>query len=103
MSSEISYMPATEMAQAIRARRLSSVEVTEHFFQRIGRLDPQLNSYLALCHEQALADARSLFNLSRVKTWLLDRGLEWADANQGARETQRQRTVLQAAAVGPAT
>ena len=59
MSSEISYMPATEMAQAIRARRLSSVEVTEHFFERIGRLDPQLNSYLALCHEQALSDARA--------------------------------------------
>ena len=59
MSSEISYMPATEMAQAIRARRLSSVEVTEHFFERIGRLDPQLNSYLALCHDQALADARA--------------------------------------------
>ena len=53
-------------------------------------------------HEQALADARSLFNLGRVNTWLLDRGLEWLDANQGARETRRQRTALQAAAVGPA-
>ena len=47
-------------------------------------------------HEQALADARSLFNLSQVKTWLLDRGLEWLDANQGTRETQRQRTALSA-------
>ena len=59
MSSELSYMPATELAQAIRAGLVSSVEVTEHFFQRIDRLDPQLNSFLALCHDQALADARA--------------------------------------------
>ena len=35
-----------------------------------------------------------------MKTWLLDRGLEWLDADQGARETQRQRTMLQTAASG---
>ena len=57
--SELSYMPATELAQAIRSRQVSSVEVTEHFYERINRLDPQLNSYLALCQDQALADARA--------------------------------------------
>ena len=58
MSSELSYMPATELAQAIRSRQVSSVEVTQHFYERIGRLDSRLNSYLALCQDQALADAR---------------------------------------------
>ena len=59
MSSELSYMPATELAQAIRSRQVSSVEVTQHFYERIGRLDSRLNSYLALCQDQALADARA--------------------------------------------
>ena len=57
--SDLSYMPATELAQAIRSGQVSSVEVTQHFYERIDRLDPQLNSYLALCQEQALADARA--------------------------------------------
>ena len=59
MSSELTYMPATELAQAIRSKQVSSVEVTQHFLERIERLDPQLNSYLALVPEQALADARA--------------------------------------------
>ena len=57
--SELSYMPATELAHAIRTRQVSSVEVTQHFYERIERLDSRLNSYLALCQEQALADARA--------------------------------------------
>ena len=32
--------------------------------------------------DQALADARDLFQLEEVKTWLLERGLEWADSRQ---------------------
>ena len=45
--SELSYMPATELAHAIRTRQVSSVEVTQHFYERIERLDSRLNSYLA--------------------------------------------------------
>ena len=59
MSSELAYMPAVELSRAIRSRQVSSVEVTELFYQRIERLDPQLNAYLALCPEQAMADARA--------------------------------------------
>ena len=59
MSSELAYMSAIELSQAIRQRQVSSVEVTELFYERIGRLDSRLNSYLALCPEQALADARA--------------------------------------------
>ena len=59
MSSELAYMSAVELSRAIRSRQVSSVEVTELFYQRIERLDPQLNAYLALCPEQAMADARA--------------------------------------------
>jgi len=43
----------------------------------------------------ALDDARHLFSLSEVKTWLLDRGLEWTDLPQGLAETEDQRAFLE--------
>ena len=59
MSAELAFMSAVELAQAIRSKKVSSLEATENFFQRIDQLDSQLNSYLTLCQEQALADARA--------------------------------------------
>ena len=59
MSSELTYMPATQLVRAIKSGQVSSVEVTQHFLQRIERLDSRLNSYLALRPEQALDDARA--------------------------------------------
>ena len=59
MSADLAFMNAIELGAAIRSGEVSSVEATENFFQRIERLDPQLNSYLALCQDQALADARA--------------------------------------------
>ena len=44
--------------------------------------------------QRALAEAKQLFDLTDVKTWLLDRGLEWADARQGRAEVQLQRGSL---------
>ena len=48
MSSELAFMPATKLSQAIREGQVSSVEITQVFLDRIQRLDSQLNSYLAL-------------------------------------------------------
>ena len=44
--------------------------------------------------QRALAEAKQLFDLTDVQTWLLDRGLEWADARQGRTEVQLQRGSL---------
>ncbi len=44
--------------------------------------------------QRALAEAKQLFDLTEVKTWLLDRGLEWADARQGQAEVKLQRGSL---------
>ncbi len=44
--------------------------------------------------QRALAEAKQLFDLTDVKTWLLDRGLEWANARQGRAEVQLQRGSL---------
>jgi aspartyl-tRNA(Asn)/glutamyl-tRNA(Gln) amidotransferase subunit A len=57
MDSELCFAPATELRQKIAAREVSIVELTELFYQRISELNPKLNAYLALCPEQALADA----------------------------------------------
>lgn len=56
---EIGYLPATEMAAAIRARRLSPVEIAEALFARIDALDPQLNAYCTLTRDSALTRARA--------------------------------------------
>ncbi len=79
---------------------IAESHISVHTFPHRDYVNIDVFSCKSFDHEQALADARSLFNLSQVKTWLLDRGLEWADANQGARETQRQRTVLRAVSTG---
>jgi aspartyl-tRNA(Asn)/glutamyl-tRNA(Gln) amidotransferase subunit A len=59
MSSELAFMSAVELAQSIHDKKVSSLEATENFFQRIDQLDSQLHSYLTLCRDQALADARA--------------------------------------------
>ena len=57
MSADLAFMSAVELAQSIREKKISSLEATENFFRRIDKLDSQLNSYLTLCQDQALADA----------------------------------------------
>ncbi len=52
-----------ELAAGLRAGDFSSVELTEHFLERIERLDPRLNSFITVAADRALeaaerADAR---------------------------------------------
>ena len=59
MSAELAFVSAVELAKSIREKNVSSLEATENFFQLIDQLDSKLNSYLTLCRDQALADARA--------------------------------------------
>ena len=79
---------------------IAESHISVHTFPHRDYVNIDLFSCKSFDHEQAVADARSLFDLDRVKTWLLDRGLEWTDSEQGAHETQRQRSVLQAVGSG---
>ncbi len=47
-----------ELSEDLHARRISSEELTRHFLSRIERLDPRLNSFITVCEERALAEAR---------------------------------------------
>ena len=51
--------PIVELAQALRAKRLSSVELTQGLLERIGRVNPRLNAFITLDAERALTDARA--------------------------------------------
>ena len=48
-----------EAARRIAARQLSPVELAKTHLDRIRRLDPQLNAFLLVTEERALADARA--------------------------------------------
>ncbi len=57
-TTELCFTPATELAAAIRARQLSPVEIMDAVLARIDALNPQLNAFLAIDPEGALAAAR---------------------------------------------
>ncbi len=59
MDSDLCFAPATEIRDLIRAKQVSIPELTELFYRRIQELNPKLNAYLALCPDQAMAQARS--------------------------------------------
>ncbi len=56
---DLSYSSASLLLQLLSNRRVSPVELTKLYLERIERLDPQLNSFLLVTHEQALADAKA--------------------------------------------
>jgi aspartyl-tRNA(Asn)/glutamyl-tRNA(Gln) amidotransferase subunit A len=47
------------LSQALRAKKISSVELTRHYLQRIRQYDAQLNSFITVTEEQALAQAQA--------------------------------------------
>ena len=55
---ELAFLPVTELAVLLRAKRLSPVELVRVYLERIERFNPKLNAYLTLPAEGALADAR---------------------------------------------
>jgi aspartyl-tRNA(Asn)/glutamyl-tRNA(Gln) amidotransferase subunit A len=55
---ELCYMPAMELGEAIRAKRVSPVEVVDAVLARIERLNPQLNAYCTVTAAAARAAAK---------------------------------------------
>jgi aspartyl-tRNA(Asn)/glutamyl-tRNA(Gln) amidotransferase subunit A len=57
--SDVFYKSIAEVAEDVRARRLSPVELTEACLARIGQVDSQLNAFITLTSESAREDARA--------------------------------------------
>lgn len=56
---DLCFTPATDLAEAVRTRRLSAVEITTAVLNRIGRLEPRLNAFAYLAADEAMAAARA--------------------------------------------
>ncbi len=48
-----------ELSHGLASGEFSSVELSEHFLNRIERLDPNYNSFISITRERALANARA--------------------------------------------
>ncbi|MEM7032090.1 MAG: amidase family protein [Chloroflexota bacterium] len=55
---DLCQMPATDLAAAIRTKRLSPVELTETLLARIAQVNPQINAYLDVDGQRAIDAAR---------------------------------------------
>ena len=54
---EIPFLPVTRLAELIKDRTVSPVEVVESYLDRIDLLNDTLHAYLTVCREEALRDA----------------------------------------------
>ena len=59
MDAELCFLPATVLAEQIARRRVSPVEIVTALLDRIDRYNGTLHSYITVCRESALADARA--------------------------------------------
>jgi Asp-tRNA(Asn)/Glu-tRNA(Gln) amidotransferase A subunit family amidase len=60
LRSEYAELDAVAIADAVRARHVSPVEVVTAALERIEAVDPSVNACSVVCAEEALADARAL-------------------------------------------
>jgi aspartyl-tRNA(Asn)/glutamyl-tRNA(Gln) amidotransferase subunit A len=52
------YTSATELAEMVRSRKISPVEITEAALRRIDASQPVLNAFITVAYDQAMAQAR---------------------------------------------
>ena len=56
---DLAFTSALEQARLIRDRKISPLELTQLYLDRIQQLDPQLGSYFTVATDRALADAKA--------------------------------------------
>jgi len=54
---ELAFLTATEQAELVRAGKVTPVELVETYLERIERLNPELNAFVTVCGDEALAAA----------------------------------------------
>ncbi len=59
MDDNLAFAPASEQRELIASKQISPVELTELYFSRIEKLDGQLNAYLTLTRDEAIAAAKA--------------------------------------------
>jgi Asp-tRNA(Asn)/Glu-tRNA(Gln) amidotransferase A subunit family amidase len=56
---DLCFLPAVELASAIREREVCPVEVTRAFLERIDRVNPKINAF-------ATADGQEVLHIKRL-------------------------------------
>ena len=70
MSDDLALRPATELAQRLRRRELSALELLQHHLRRVERLNPALNAVVVFDTDVALQRARDAdAALARGECW----------------------------------
>lgn len=75
---------------------IAESHISVHTFPRRDHVNVDIFSCRPFDSDAALSQVKELFGLEEVKTWQLERGLEWLDSRQGKAETQQQRSELEA-------
>jgi Asp-tRNA(Asn)/Glu-tRNA(Gln) amidotransferase A subunit family amidase len=55
---DVAFWPITDLAELLRTRQVTSVELTQMYLDRLRRFDPQLHAVVTLTDSLALAQAR---------------------------------------------
>ncbi len=64
---EVHFLSATELAEKILTKQLSSLELTQHFIDRIERHDDQINAVVVRDFDRAIDSAQlPMKNWSRI-------------------------------------
>ena len=66
---DLLFSPITELAAAIRSGRLSPVELTRAYLDRIAKLDATLRAFITVDGDSALAAARTLEREAAAGAW----------------------------------
>ena len=56
---ELAFLPVTELAELVRRRKVTSMQLTEMYLGRIRRFDPMLKAVITLTEERALRQAKA--------------------------------------------
>ncbi|HEY0970905.1 MAG TPA: amidase family protein [Gemmatimonadales bacterium] len=56
---ELAFRPVTELSELVRARKVTSTQLTRMYLGRLKRLDPKLHAVVTLTEERALRQARA--------------------------------------------
>ena len=57
--SDLTFLPATEMARQIRERKISAVDLVEAHLAKIEQLNPTLNAFVHLDSERVRREANA--------------------------------------------
>jgi amidase len=57
---ELAFLSAVELARLVRTREVSSAELVQLYLERIARLEPELNAFVTVCEDNAIAEASAI-------------------------------------------